>query len=342
MAYPANMTIGQIRELVENPGMPIRQPATAILTVDTADRIKYDADGFRIDATSPNSIYINKQQTLVNGYFTRIALTEINMEWNTPNVIANGECKNNTLLLERSASVSGPITATYKIELAEGFYTPRELADAIQILLNTDTAFGIATWECSYNERDGSFYLADTSSTVRFRVHPQNLDRDDDLCNLMGFSTPSKSFTFGIFGSYAPMVYTPYFDIVSNQLTKKQNVRDNSSSTRTGSNLLARIYLNNAGFVSRKDRTDPAQPQLADCPIVGTRAFSFYKEYSVPKQIYWDTKEFISVIDLQLEDYKGRPLYMPPQAVATVGPGGDYTQCGNSTNYQLTLQITET
>ena len=342
MSYPANMTIGQINELIENPGVPVRQPAVAVLTIDTADRIKVDASGYRIDTTSPNNIYINKQQTLLNGYFTRLALTEINMQWNTPNVIASGECKNNTLLLEQSATLSGVVTDSYLIELPEGFYTPRELAADIQVLLNTEAVFGGGSWSCTYNERDGTFSITDEGETIRFRIRPQNIKASDDLCNLMGFSTPSKLFTFGIFGSYASMVYTPYFDIVSLQLTKKQNVSDNSSSTITGGNLLARIYLNNAGFITRADRTDPAEPQLADCPIVGVRAFSLYKEYIIPKQIYWDTKEFIATIDLRLIDYKGRLLYMAPQGIATIGEDGLFTQCGNSTNYQLTLQITET
>jgi hypothetical protein len=35
----------------------------------------------------------------MQGYFTRIAVTEINMVWNIPNVIAEGMWANNTLSL---------------------------------------------------------------------------------------------------------------------------------------------------------------------------------------------------------------------------------------------------
>lgn len=328
----------------EHPGTSIRASSTALLTIDTADRMRFDANGYRIDTTAPNDIYINKQQSIVKGYFTRLALTELNMQWNTPNVIESGACKNNTLLLERSLTVDGPVVASYTVELAEGFYTPNELAEAIQTTLNDGAGvFGVTSWECSYGSRGGAFSLGDTSDTVRFRIHPQNLGQKDDLCNLMGFSTPSQLFNYGVLGSYAPMVYTPYFDIQSDQLTKKQNVLDGASSTITGTQLLTRVYLNEYG-VNRRYDAEPITPEGTGCVIVGVRPFSLYREFQNPKQIFWDTKEYIDVIDLRLVDYKGRLLYMPPQGSAVLGTGSDarLTICGNSTNYQMTIQVTET
>jgi hypothetical protein len=333
MSYPQNMTVGQIRELVENPGTPIRPPATAVMTIDSRDRIKVDpATGYRIDTTTPYEIYINKQQTLVNGYFTRIAMSEINMQWNTPNVIASGPCKNNTLLLEQAAA-SGPgvVTGSFTLTVLEGFYEPSALATVIQGLLNAGGgAFGVATWTCTYLPTGNKFVIADTSNTVFFRIRPQNVGFADDLCNLMGFSAPSTEFASRVVGSYATMIYTPYFDVVSDNLTKKQNVRDNSTSFLTGQNLLCRVYLSEPGI---------GVNTAAAC--IGSTPFNLYREYSTPKQIYWDTKEFINVIDLRLVDYKGRTLYSPPQVPATGAPGS-VTTCGDAANFQLTLQVTET
>lgn len=352
MSFTQNMTVGQIRELVENPGQPVRQPAVSVFTVDTADRRIFDIQGFRVDTTSPNEILINKQQTLMNGYITRVALTEMNMEWNTPNVIANGPCKNNTLLFERSDGPNGAVLESVTISLDEGFYTPNELAANLTLKLNSYQSgtgvFGATAWEVVYNDpkQNGNFVIrfSGTFSPAFFwRIRPQNQNTNDDLCNLMGFTSPPKSFYKNLIGSYASMTYTPYFDIVSTQLTKKQNVNDNSTSIITGRNLLARIYLNNAGFVGREDATDGgAEPQaIALCPIVGCRPFSLYKSFETPKQIYWDTKEFIAVVDLQLVDYKGRILYAKNQGAATVS-SGLVAECGDSSEFQLTLQITET
>jgi hypothetical protein len=340
MAYPANMTVGQIRELVENPGMPIRQPATAVLTIDTADSDIYDASGYIIDPSNPNQVYINKQQTLINGYFTRIALTELNYLWDIPNVLATAPWKNNTLSLEFGVlGTSGNAAAQITISVVENFYTPVELAAALQIaLLAMPGVFASAGWTCVYIERFNTFQIADTASDVPFRIVPKNKGDADDLCNLMGLSIPSKTFSYVVESSFAPMHYTPYFDVISDQLTKKQNVRDNSTSTITGASLLARIYLNNEGCVAVRERTTIG---TADTNIIGCRPFTLYKQFTIPKQIYWDTKEFINVIDITLRDYKGHILYSRPKQ-AIVDPAPYRTKCGGSATMQLTLQITET
>lgn len=351
MSSFANLTMGQIREMTENPGQPLRQPAVSIFTIDTADRRIFDTNGFRVDTTSPNEILINKQQTLMNGYITRVALTEMNMEWNTPNVIESGPCKNNTLLFERSDATNGAVLESVTISIEEGFYTPNELADDLTQKLNAYNIgaglFGSTAWEVVYNDpkQNGNFVIrfSGTFNPAFFwRIRAQNQNSRDDLCNLMGFTTLPVSFYKNLIGSYASMTYTPYFDIVSTQLTKKQNVNDNSSSVVTGRNLLARIYLNNEGFRGREDATVSALPQNpALCQIVGCRPFSFYTSFQTPKQIYWDTKEFIAVVDLQLVDYKGRILYAKNQGAATVD-SGLVASCGDSSEFQLTLQITET
>ena len=354
MATSQNITMGQIQQMVENPGLPIRQPAVSVLTIDTADRRVFDIDGFRVDTTSPNQIYINKQQSLMNGYITRIALTELNMEWNTPNVIASGACKNNTLLFEQGDGPSGTVTASYTLTVPEGFYTPNELAAYIQWKLNQDAVFGATNWFCRYNfNQNAAFDLGRPAPGIYWRVRAQNQNTMDDLCNLMGFTTLPAQFYYILIGSYASMTYTPYFDIVSNQLTKKQNVNDNSTSIITGHNLLARVYLNNTGFRNRTDLTDvtinvgavpPGPPQDAATEIVGCRPFSYHVEFQSPKQIYWDTKEFVNVIDLTLIDYKGRVVYAQNQGAASIRASGGIVigSAGDSSEFQLTLQITET
>jgi hypothetical protein len=121
-------------------------------------------------------------------------------------------------------------------------------------------------------------------------------------------------------------------------LTKKQNVRDNSTSFITGQNLLCRVYLSEPGVTQIRDGT-VAPLGDADCPIIGCRPFILYREYSTPKQIYWDTKEFINVIDLRLIDYKGNILYSQDQIATAAAP---LSICGDASQYQLTLQVTET
>ncbi len=337
MSYPMNMTVGQIRELVENPGTPIRPPATAVMTIDSRDRVKIDpATGYRIDTTTPYEVYINKQQTLMNGYFTRIAMSEINMQWGIPNV----NTTNNTLTLDQANDPEGPEIDSTSIAIQENFYTPEELARAVQTELNAaGGVFGFESWTCVWLEQDNRFVINANDPNAYFRISPQNIGAQDDLCNLMGLSYPSQVFGRVVVGSFASMQYTPYFDVVSSNITKKQNVRDNSTSFLTGQNLLCRVYISQPGVTPQRDRT--ALDEEAETTIVGCRPFTLYREYSTPKQIYWDTKEFINVIDLRLVDYKGNTLYSLPQR-AVDDAGTVSTFCGDASQFQLTLQVTET
>lgn len=344
MSVPAHMTTSQYREAVEHPGTPIRPPATAVLTVDTADRLKFDANGYAIQPSAVNNLYINTQQTVVQGYFTRIGLTELNMVWNIPNVNA----RNNTLTLRLYDGAGGSTDLTTDVP-ADGFYDPVALAGAISSSLATDVALLPAPYPArypgitvTYNQITCSFTIQNSIAGNGFLIIPHNLGASDDLTNMMGFgaipSTATPASTW--IGGYASMQYTPYIDIVSRQLTKKQNVNDNSTSTNTGRNLLARIYLTPED-INQVPRIDPllAPPYTTLIPsMIGCRPFTLRREFAIPKQIYWDTKEFINVIDLVLTDYKGSVLYESP----TVQAGNTISLGTGNANWQLTFQITET
>jgi hypothetical protein len=364
MSYPANMTVGQIRELVENPGQPIRQPAVCLMTVDTADRLIYNqgtsttglaTGGFsEANAGNTNSVYINKQQTLINGYITRIALTDFNMNWNIPNV---NEYNNSFTVNLYPGTPGADLTITVSVG-ANDYYTMTELATALTTALNTAVAAtplaASYTFLVQANKEYRFFTIINTVGTAgskaRFAIVPRFGNRTerlssqvDDLCQMMGFGNlrftiDAEAFT----SSYASMIYTPYIDVVSKQLTKKQNINDNCTSQISGQNLLARIYLNPDGIVP--NQSSAASGTTADAQeafILGCRPFTINREFQVPKQIYWDTKEFINVIDLELQDYLGRTLFMDTSAYRTSAQ--NTYDCGNeANNWNLTLQITET
>jgi hypothetical protein len=117
-------------------------------------------------------------------------------------------------------------------------------------------------------------------------------------------------------------------------LTKKQNVQDCSTSYALGSSTLARVYLT-------QDGTNPVPTD--ETQIIGCRPFTIHREFQNPKQIYWDTKEFLNQIDIRLVDYKGNTLYESQLTVDTTIPANRVVQFGSgSTNWQMTFQLTET
>ena len=113
-------------------GQTIRQPATANLMIDSADRngTVYPSAG---------NFQITKNSSILNGFFTRIGVTEVVLDWNQPNIISE---VNDVIEI----TVSG---VTEPLELPQGFYTVERALDSIVDLANT--AFPTKTFTITYN-----------------------------------------------------------------------------------------------------------------------------------------------------------------------------------------------
>jgi hypothetical protein len=113
-------------------GQTIRQPSTAIFGIDSADRYILGADGVRNDTQGTYNFSLYKGQSVLNGFIKRLALTEINMEWNVPNV---NSYNNKFAIAINGPDVSGAVQ-NVEVEVPIGFYTPLELAAELEELVN--------------------------------------------------------------------------------------------------------------------------------------------------------------------------------------------------------------
>jgi len=98
-------------------GVPIRQPSTANLMVDSQNRATIDLSG-NVEYGTPANFYINKRQSILNGYFTRIGVTEVVLEWFQPNV--NNEEDENGFYSNQFAITDA--SGTHAITIPVGFY----------------------------------------------------------------------------------------------------------------------------------------------------------------------------------------------------------------------------
>jgi hypothetical protein len=343
-------------------GTPIRMPSTALLCVDSADAYKFDTSGYRIDNNTPASIQINKQTPLLFGYMTRISLTEINLQWATPNVNEN----NNTLTIGVEDTSGSVFIGYYRIGLDQAFYTPNQLASSIEAALENLTISGDAvSWTVTHDKQAGYFTIEIGAATPSGKVYAFNivppgknytiLDTasattpsaavytgpvEDDLTYMLGLTPPFESsiyFYDKIIGGFASCQYTPYIDIVSNILTKNQNVRDNDTTLRNGQAKLARVYLSEPGCINQYDIDEDGA--ATKCNIVGVRPFTLHREFQTPKVIQWNTTENVDIIDLQVIDRLGFPIYIEKFVISAV-PGDDLI-LGNTASFQFTVQATE-
>lgn len=108
-----------------------RPVASAIFGVDSEDRYRNMADQRQVGLTGATAncynFSINKESSILNGFFTRIGVTEVVFPWVVPNI----NLKTNKILVLYRTGTVGPVTANL-ISLEPGFYTPSQLANAIQ------------------------------------------------------------------------------------------------------------------------------------------------------------------------------------------------------------------
>jgi len=347
-------------------GIAIRQPSTALLLVNSSDGEKYNSTTkLRLFDGNPSRIYINNQAPLLFGYMTRLALTEVNIQWGTPNV--NEYNKTLTINYFDNANVQ---QGTVRITIPVGFYTAPLLGVTVAFALNNNATltafFGVNTFSIVFGSlacgtspttpnitlttADNTYVIATSSTLGRWSLSPYNNTQVpfppllDDLTNMMGLTpseTPLGTWTT-LFGGFASLQYTPYIDVISNFLTKNQNVRDGTSSKLVFSTgALARIFLSNEDFQARNVTITYGEGGIfigSSDNAIGTRAGTLRREFKYPKQIQWNNTENVDIIDIAVLDYRGNPLFYEKTAQNITQ---DVTQISNTADIQFTLQVTE-
>jgi hypothetical protein len=241
------------------PRVQIRQPATANLMVDSADR----SSGYYGDFT------INRTNSILNGFFHRIGVTEMVLEWNQPNITPDA----NTV----TVVVGG---TPYSVGLATGFYTVESAFAALLVQLNNTVIPGITTWTFTLIDgiyelgADVAFAVANTPLAVKLNIYNTAFDAADARPVIRPDLRPYR-----------------YIDIISPNLTYNQKLKDASTALDVR-DVLVRWYfawdeapvLDGNGF-----------------PILmGYTPFSARRIYSPPKQIRWENNMPVGQIKFEV------------------------------------------
>jgi hypothetical protein len=379
----------------EPPATPIRQPAYAQLSVSSTDRYNNHVGGLSsTTATTSSSFIFQRQGYLLNGYFTRLALTQVQFQYNLPTIVATtdaytgnekfvivypsgytslsqqivqviqpGGGSSVTMTMPTSlgagaftvgedVGIVGTVTTTaslqgqvlswtagtgilvinpvtnvsgftpnppaqtwsvtspannYTISITQGFYTPSQLAAAIQAAVQTATA--AATFTCTWNTPP-NYNVFTFTDTSKFQFgFPQSLSTSypaneaTRFYNTIGatpnmFSPAALTMTSGI----PTMQFTRWIDLCSSGLTKFQRVKDSTTlPVDSYTTTLARLYS-----------TPPGNPPIDTASTAG-KPGTWTVDFQTPKYIKWDVKEVLSNFDLQLKDEYGTLLWWSPQ-----------------------------
>jgi hypothetical protein len=301
MAFPQRFTYP------ENPekAITVQHQNEAYLLLDTIDKFPIQQDGtyiFNFDERLQSDFLINHQKINGFGELCKVAVTEFVFPWVTPTVTP----RNNTFYLQLS---TGDIVYTY---ITEGWYTPVELATALQTALNTtlytdypsntpDTVHATG-WTVTSSLKTGQFLI----SNVNFAfITAQPRNAKNSLLSTMGFTSSITNYRNLLAGGIPPMIYTSYVDICSNALTKFQTLKD-SLTQFNYTNIICRIYL-------QPDGSGSPMAYYGESPYYfGSRPSVIYRQIKDPKYMKWNIDQMISGIDIQYRDDSGNILYIPP------------------------------
>jgi len=244
----------------------IRQPATANLMVDSGDRTSGNADNFTIQ----------KKNSILNGFFHRIATTEVILNWNVPNIQAKYDSD--------KFIVAVPGGGTAAIVLPEGFYTVAQVLTAIVTALNATPGIG-AVFSITAGPP------VTLNSTAAFII------TETPLSNMLGLE-PGVSSTVFVVLNPDLRIYK-YIDFLSSQLTYNQKLKD-ASTNPTDNNVLCRWYF------------AWSQTPLVDSynfPILqGYSQFVERRLFNYPKQIRWESNMPVGQLGFQLVGPNGKVL----------------------------------
>ena len=247
-------------------GNPIRFPSTANLLIDSVDRTSGTSGEFTISLNN----------SIMNGFFTRLAVSEVVLDWCVDNI--SQELSSNSITVVVSGV--GALTVT----IPDGQYTAKECMDAVILALNAspglaNTVFslgtsvtGVKTLICKVNGNEEDFEIGDSNLAIYLNLE----------VNVQANNYPMKCPKL--------LPYT-YIDFVSNSLTYNQALKDATTNT-VFTNVLYRW-----NFAWDQETAVDAYGY----PIYqGYRSFIARRALPFPKQIRWEPNQPIGQINFQV------------------------------------------
>jgi hypothetical protein len=278
-----------------NKGVDVRNSSTANFLIDSQDRQGYNATTARgsapvgLSTDSANFSITKPGQNLISGFFTRLGMTEIVLEWNIFN-ISTLAGNNVTEIVVRNL---GPGTnTTYTVSIIAGNYTVKSALDALLIAINTATSL---TFTIGPSTTVAGKYAIIAPAGYGFifkRATPipeSPAPFQPNLAQALGFVVyRDTAFVFAPDyltsqpASKPNLLPYKYIDITSAQLASQQKVKDATTSTFDAIDVVYR-------WVFANDEADPSVVDAYGYPILqGYLPFTSRRYLSFPKQIRWN------------------------------------------------------
>ena len=262
---------------------------------------------------------INKNQSLFNGFFNRIAVAEVVLDWDVPNI--DEYWKNNTITIKNAVT-----NVEFEVDIVDGFYKVVDLLEYIVDNVNTQAAGAGDPLDLEVAFDNTGIYVGTNSDDFQFLSTNPLSPNPTENTNLVNILIPAdeQDITQPLFYIQGPVLLgTRYIDIVCQQLTYNQELKDNTTA-QYNRDVLYRWYFayDNVPTIFDKivDEINPGDvgppfipPTYAlvdtTIPILqGYNNFVARRTPPVAKQIRWSPEQPIGQVNFQVYDDQGRLL----------------------------------
>lgn len=290
----------------QDSAVTVRPSSSANFYVDSLDKNPGQSSG---------DFYIDKKASLFNGFFNRIALAEVLLDWGIPNVAA--WWGNNTISVTNGAS-----GGNFSVVIPDGFYTAIQCLQQVAAEVNAAAIAGGDALRLSvqFDGFDVKLVSTGAGNDPFYIVWIDGIDPPYSLARQLFTSAQlaGAAIQDTVLVCSSPRVLgTTYIDIVSPQLTYNQDLKD-ATTDLLSRDVLYRWYFANDNVPQEREpilveqAAGVAAPAVwlqrpTDLPVLqGYTSFVSRRALPVPKQIKWNPAQPIGQVQFQVFDDRGR------------------------------------
>jgi hypothetical protein len=290
-------------------GVPIRQPSTANLMIDSQDRTA--------SSSYPSNFIISKNNSILNGFFTRLGVTEVVLEWFQPNITGDSRI----FEFEESGG-----STTLSVTIPAGFYTVASALQAMAAGMTTASAgAGGQTRTYTASGSNGTGRITTSSGTFDFIAGVVYNSVKDQLGmngTAAAFQAVGQDITNDTGNGWTPDLRAyRYIDFTSSSLTYNQELKD-ASTGQSVDNILARWYF---AWDSQSPLDSYGFPILQ-----GYTSFTERRIFNPPKQIKWSPNQPIGQLQFNVTATNDLTNMLPQNLPSTT-----------AFDFLMTLQVSE-
>jgi len=347
-------------------GTPIRYPASAFFNINSIDRYataltptaqfaKILLPVARQTAIPASNFNMSLQRNLLSGYFHRLTVSEVNLQWNIPTI------NSQNYIFSMTANDSSGNISSSNVVLTFDYYTYTELAAHLETEIRS--AFSSKTpnlnaltvqWTTQYSG-DGYTFIFNTENDTVIEFNTGLVNSSGAIngnigqatramykfYNMLGITDALISFPYNILAtipSYPTLIYTSYIDIISNKLSQFMRVKDSETSWSPDTSVITRVYLSNTNGISAPLLSQTGTTTF-DTFAIGSRPFVLNYSPNTVKNIKWDPGQSIIDFDIRVVDEFGD---LVPWNAKIIQPTDAEEYTTEVFEFQLTVLASET